>query len=69
MTRHFKKPAHSLYECEYHIVFCPKYRYVQVPSRPHFPLLIARQPQCLWHPPEVVRNDRRFSVRFMSQWM
>ena len=27
MTRRFKKLAHSLYECKYHIVFCPKYRY------------------------------------------
>ncbi|MCB8979736.1 MAG: IS200/IS605 family transposase [Ardenticatenaceae bacterium] len=26
-TRQFKKLAHSLYECKYHIVFCPKYRY------------------------------------------
>ena len=27
MTRQFKKLAHLLYECKYHIVFCPKYRY------------------------------------------
>ncbi len=27
MTRLFKKLSHSLYECKYHIVFCPKYRY------------------------------------------
>jgi len=27
MTRQFKKLAHSLYECKYHVVFCPKYRY------------------------------------------
>jgi putative transposase len=26
MTRPFKKLAHSLYECKYHVVFCPKYR-------------------------------------------
>ena len=26
-TRRLKKLAHSLYECKYHIVFCPKYRY------------------------------------------
>ena len=26
MTRQFKKLAHSLYECKYHVVFCPKYR-------------------------------------------
>jgi len=26
MTR-FKRLSHSLYECKYHIVFCPKYRY------------------------------------------
>lgn len=26
-TRQFRKLAHSLYECKYHIVFCPKYRY------------------------------------------
>jgi len=23
----FKKLSHSIYECKYHIVFCPKYRY------------------------------------------
>ena len=23
----FKKLTHTLYECKYHIVFCPKYRY------------------------------------------
>jgi putative transposase len=27
MTREFKKLAHSIYECKYHIVFCPKYRF------------------------------------------
>ena len=27
MTRHYKKLAHSLNECKYHIVFCPNYRY------------------------------------------
>ena len=26
MARQFKKLAHSLYECKYHVVFCPKYR-------------------------------------------
>ena len=26
MTR-FKKLSHTLYECKYHIIFCPKYRY------------------------------------------
>ena len=27
MTHRFKKRAHSIYECKYHVVFCPKYRY------------------------------------------
>ncbi len=27
MPRQFKRLAHSLYECKYHVVFCPKYRY------------------------------------------
>ena len=27
MTRQFRKIAHSLYECKYHVIFCPKYRY------------------------------------------
>ena len=27
MTRQFRKLSHSLYECKYHIIFCPKYRY------------------------------------------
>ena len=27
MTQQFKRLSHSLYECKYHIVFCPKYRY------------------------------------------
>ena len=27
MTSRFKRLSHSLYECKYHIVFCPKYRY------------------------------------------
>lgn len=26
-TRQFKRLAHSLYECKYHVVFCLKYRY------------------------------------------
>jgi len=26
VTHEFKKLSHSLYECKYHIVFCPKYR-------------------------------------------
>ena len=27
MPQRFKRLSHSLYECKYHIVFCPKYRY------------------------------------------
>ena len=27
MIQRFKRVSHSLYECKYHIVFCPKYRY------------------------------------------
>lgn len=27
MIPRFRKLSHSLYECKYHIVFCPKYRY------------------------------------------
>ena len=27
MTQRFKRVSHSIYECKYHIVFCPKYRY------------------------------------------
>jgi putative transposase len=27
MSREFKKLSHSIYQCKYHIVFCPKYRY------------------------------------------
>ena len=27
MTHRFRKLSHSIYECKYHIVFCPKYRY------------------------------------------
>ena len=27
MTHQYKKLSHSVYECKYHVVFCPKYRY------------------------------------------
>jgi putative transposase len=27
MCKRFRKLSHTLYECKYHIVFCPKYRY------------------------------------------
>ena len=27
MTREFKKLTHTLYQCKYHVIFCPKYRY------------------------------------------
>jgi putative transposase len=27
MTQRFQRLSHTLYECKYHIVFCPKYRY------------------------------------------
>ncbi len=27
MTRKFNRLAHSIYECKYHVVFCPKYRH------------------------------------------
>jgi putative transposase len=27
MNRRFKRLSHSIYECKYHVVFCPKYRY------------------------------------------
>jgi len=27
MMSRFKKLSHTIYECKYHVVFCPKYRY------------------------------------------
>ena len=27
MPQRFKRLSHSIYECKYHLVFCPKYRY------------------------------------------
>ncbi|MFA5875061.1 MAG: transposase [Anaerolineales bacterium] len=27
MAQRFRRLSHSLYECKYHVVFCPKYRY------------------------------------------
>jgi putative transposase len=27
VTREFQKLSHTIYECKYHIVFCPKYRH------------------------------------------
>jgi putative transposase len=27
MSKRFKKLSHSIYECKYHIIFCPKYRH------------------------------------------
>lgn len=27
MAERFRRLSHSIYECKYHIVFCPKYRY------------------------------------------
>ena len=27
MSKRFKKLSHTIYECKYHIVCCPKYRY------------------------------------------
>ncbi|PXF56372.1 MAG: IS200/IS605 family transposase [Candidatus Methanogaster sp.] len=27
MSKRFRRLSHTLYECKYHIVFCPKYRY------------------------------------------
>ena len=27
MTHQFKRLSHTLYECKYHVVFCPKYRF------------------------------------------
>ena len=27
MKKRFKKLSHTIYECKYHIVFCPKYRF------------------------------------------
>lgn len=26
MSHQFKRLAHSIYECQYQVVFCPKYR-------------------------------------------
>jgi len=27
MAERFRRLSHSIYECKYHVVFCPKYRY------------------------------------------
>ena len=27
MSKRFRKLSHSIYECKYHVVFCPKYRF------------------------------------------
>jgi len=26
MSKRFRKLSHTIYECKYHLVFCPKYR-------------------------------------------
>jgi len=26
MSKRFRRLSHSIYECKYHLVFCPKYR-------------------------------------------
>ncbi len=27
MSKRFRKLSHTIYECKYHLIFCPKYRY------------------------------------------
>jgi putative transposase len=27
MSKRFRKLSHALYECKYHLIFCPKYRH------------------------------------------
>ncbi len=27
MSKRFRRLSHSIYECKYHLIFCPKYRY------------------------------------------
>ncbi len=27
MSKRFRKLSHTLYECKYHLIFCPKYRH------------------------------------------
>ena len=27
MSNRFRKQSHTIYECKYHTIFCPKYRY------------------------------------------
>jgi putative transposase len=27
MSKRFRKQSHTIYECKYHLIFCPKYRY------------------------------------------
>ena len=26
MSKRFRKLSHTIYECKYHLIFCPKYR-------------------------------------------
>ena len=27
MSKRFRRLSHTIYECKYHLIFCPKYRY------------------------------------------
>ena len=33
MSKRFRKQSHTIYECKYHLIFCPKYRYRVIDGR------------------------------------
>lgn len=48
MSRHFKKLSHTIYECKYHVVWVPKYRFRVMEGRILYYMRDVLRRLCEW---------------------
>ena len=57
MSRRFKKLSHTIYECKYHVVWVPKYRFRIMEGRIRYYVRDAIRRLCEWKKFEIIEGN------------
>ena len=55
--RRLKKLSHTVYECKYHVVWCPKYRFRVMDGRIRYFVRDALRRLCSWKKIEIIEGN------------
>ena len=57
MPRKFKKLSHTIYECKYHVVWCPKYRFRVMDGQIRYYVRDVIRRLCEWKKYEILEGN------------